>query len=179
MYLITLAAALSPQSATPTRAIALFQSVCLGGEAELKPSELVKVGPKGLPASARSLLKFISAGEQSSERVSIAPNRLPEIAYRVSAEEETYLIVPDAGATSGYRSTCAVYVNADHYFEGMKAVARIVYGTDANITKPVNGEVSFGGGVSGYVVTAAREHGSTLLAAVKNPDYPNLGNAKE
>ena len=177
MLLITLAAALAVQPALPAQAIRLFESVCLNGGAQLKQNQIERIHPGRLPRAARFMFNFISAGERRRDKVlePIAASRLPAVVYRVAAEEDTYLIVPDSDAESGYRSTCAVFVDDDLYFEGKRAVARLTYGTDANITKPASTETSLGVGISGYVVTVARDDGSTLLAAVKNPEYAKMG----
>jgi hypothetical protein len=65
------------------------------------------------------------------------------------------------------------------YPQSVKAVARIVFGTDARVAVPPANDVAFGSGISGYVVMTVRMHGATLLAALRNPAFPNVGKQKK
>ena len=176
-----LAAAVANPSNLPP-AISLFESVCLNGQAQLKAGDVQRISPDRLPLKARILLHSNGAVALGSrEYIDALPgSTLPRIVYRVAAPKPTYLVIPDPDAVSAYRSACGVFVEDDIYSQGIRAVARIIYGTDANIKDPTAADMSFGGGAaSGYLVMAARLSGTTLLSAIKVPNYPHVGKEKE
>jgi hypothetical protein len=176
-----LAAAVDNPPILPPPAIGLFESVCLNGQAQLKPDDVERISADRLPTKARILLHSNGAAGNPNEKYidALPGSSLPKTVYRIAAPKPTYLIIPDAGAASGYRSTCAVFVEDDVYSQAIRAVARVVYGTDANVKDPAAADMSFGGAASGYVVMAARMNGATLLSAIKDPTYPHVEKQKK
>ena len=100
------------------KAIAIFNSVCAGGEAKFAKDEIKAVSSMSLPNAARKLaqISLWPEGKPSLE-VDLKPEDLPESVYALVGKPKVFLTSPMVSPNNPIQASCSVFSKGEFFEE--------------------------------------------------------------